>query len=147
MQLMQIHQQLGAGQNTRFSNISAGNSHNYVSEEGSGVMMGVSDEFQEQGTRHQSSTLADFNRGRQQSATYQKVQPVYQKTQSSPSKMFRQFNPHAAASRSPYRNIVDKSESSSIGPQTQSSYNYQPQGLNISPIKQGQSKFANDKAG
>jgi hypothetical protein len=38
---------MGAAQNNRFSNASASNSHNYISEENSQVMMGVSDEFNE----------------------------------------------------------------------------------------------------
>ena len=38
MQLMHIHQRMGAAQN-RFSNVSAGNSHNYISEENSQIMM------------------------------------------------------------------------------------------------------------
>lgn len=61
--------------------------------------------------------------------------------------MYRQFNPHAQNSKSPYRNLVDNSESSSVGPQTQSSYNkYQgtnAAGLNFSPIKSNQPKFSN----
>lgn len=46
MQLMHIHQQMGAAQNHRFSNASlASNSHNYISEENPAFMMGISDEF------------------------------------------------------------------------------------------------------
>lgn len=73
------------------------------------------------------------------------MQP-YQKTQSSPSKMFRQFNAQCGgASKSPYRNIVDKSESSSIGPKTQSSYGGFNNGANVSPVHQQNKMGHNDK--
>lgn len=60
--------------------------------------------------------------------------------------MYRQFNPNAQASKSPYRTLIDNSESSSsMGPVTQSSYNKfnngSGNGLNISPIKSSQPKF------
>lgn len=140
LHLMHMHR-MGGQQHHRFSNASANQSHNYLSEENSGFLMGVSDEFQDH--RLSAGHMGEYNRGRQQSTTHQKIQPVYQKNQSSPSKMFRQFNPQcgAGASRSPYRNIVDKSESSSIGPQTTSSYGGFQAGLNISPVNQ-QKKMA-----
>jgi hypothetical protein len=70
---MQIHQRMGAAQNNRFSNASASNSHNYISEENSQVMMGVSDEFNEQGARHSNTGMQEFNRGRQQATSQHKI--------------------------------------------------------------------------
>jgi hypothetical protein len=105
MQLMQIHQQM-SGQ--RFSNMSEPESANL-------------DEFSQQynGYKHHG----DEFRGRQPSKQMHIQQPIYKKNMSSPSKMFKQFNP-TQASRSPYRQVVDNSESTSIGPQTQSSYKH-----------------------
>jgi hypothetical protein len=76
LHLMHMHR-MGAQQH-RFSNASANQSHNYASEEHSGFQMGHTDEFNEH--RLASGSIGDYNRGRQQSITQQKVQPVYQKT-------------------------------------------------------------------
>lgn len=76
------------------------------------------------------------------------AQPLTKKNQSSPSKMFKQFNPNQQSSKSPYRNIRDSSEPSSIGPRTQSSYQQiksgQQASINISPMKVT-SKYGMDK--
>jgi hypothetical protein len=52
--------------------------------------------------RH-SNTFNEEYRGRQPHVSNGVQQPVYKKNMSSPSKMFKQFNPHMQASRSPFR--------------------------------------------
>ena len=70
-------------------------------------------------------------------------QPAFKKNMSSPSKMYKQFNPNYSqhqASKSPYRNGVrDNSEATSI------SYTGNKNMINISPMKQSLSKYCNDK--
>ena len=105
------------------SRISNPNPNNSQPIEDSSVFMNSEDmnehHFRQSLMNDYSEGTSDFNfRGREKTASMlQKIQPIYQKNQSSPSKMFKQFNPHAP-SKSPYRNLMNNSETSSIGPQT-----------------------------
>lgn len=120
MHLMHLHQQMSNGTNKtpsyfpgRFSHLSQ---NNYLSQESSFINQDdESNHYRNQTNEFETDML--FGRGREKASTqYQKVQPIYNKNLSSPSKMYRQFNPNAQASKSPYRTLIDNSESSSMGP-------------------------------
>lgn len=130
-----MHQQ----EKQRFSNLSSygapqDNSSSIVFSDDSAMMMMVNDEgvFQ-----NQRCASRDQSRGRSQVQSAQNP-PVFQKNKSSPSKIFRQYQPQQA-SRSPYRNQdSDAGTSTSVGVKLI---------RQMSPSKQSLSKYCNDKSG
>ena len=134
--MMQMHE----NHKYRFSNLSQSGqdaNNSIIFSDDSALMMMVSDEGVYQNQRCASR---EQSRGRSQVQSAQHP-PVFKKNQSSPSKIFRQYQPQKA-SRSPYRNYKEGSDAGTATSKRKSTV-----GRQMSPTKQSLSKFCNEKTG
>lgn len=170
MQIMQMHQQhqQTSGQkqryhHQRYSNLSAGpgncnpNSSGIFSDDSSRLMM-VSDEltagvYGDPSSSQQRCASRDASRGRSSIQNPQNGHPAFTKNKSSPSKIFRQYQPNQA-SRSPFRlnegSIRDQSDAGTSISATGKTGAPAISGghlINVSPMKQSLSKYCNEKTG